>query len=353
MSGIGRCPLVLLAVPLPTGGNAFNVPRASHWGDYFVYSDVIKDWKIFSTRILLGVSHTATDQTTDDNNHVEKSCISIGNLAGLLQQNTIAVAIGSAAGNLRQQTAAIAVGTSAGVSDQKGIAIGNIAGSVNQGTDAVAIGNQAGQTNQRSYAVAIGYKAGQYNQQTNAIAIGNLAGQTNQQSYAIAVGYKAGQTNQSDYSIVIGQNVQPNNYKCIALGADSVTGIYPNRNGFYVRPVAGPKIGSNLLSWDSISKEIYYNSSSQRFKYDIKDYTDSKSVYQLEPREFKYKINGSPDIGMIAEEVSLQNKGFAYVDESNQPEGIQWNAITASLIQEMKEIKSRIQQLKVKKNIVT
>ena len=51
MSGIGRCPLVLLAVPLPTGGNASELPRASHYGDYFVYNDITNDWKIFSTRI--------------------------------------------------------------------------------------------------------------------------------------------------------------------------------------------------------------------------------------------------------------------------------------------------------------
>ena len=59
------------------------------------------------------------------------------------------------------------------------------------------------------------------------------------------------------------------------------------------------------------------------------------------------------NIGMIAEEVFQQNKGFAYLDESQQPEGIQWNAITASLVQEMKRLKQRIQQIKNnKKNIM-
>lgn len=345
MSGVGRCPLVLLNVPLPTGGNSTNIPRASNWGDYFVYNDIKKDWKIFSTRILLGVSHTSTDQITDDVNKFEKTCISVGNLSGLLQQDTLAVAVGSAAGNLRQQTAAIALGTSAGIVDQKGIAIGYSSGYTNQGIDAIAIGNLAGQINQGTSTIAIGNLAGQNSQQTNAIAIGNQAGRTNQKENAIAIGHLAGQTNQPTYSIAIGQNIQTHNYRAISISADPTSTITPTNNGFYVKPVAGPNLASNLLSWDSTSKEVFYNSSSQRFKYDIQNYTNTKSVYNLEPREFKYKVDSSPDIGLIAEEAFQQNKGFAYLDETKQPEGIQWNAITVSLLGEMKELKKRIATL--------
>ncbi len=346
MSGVGRCPLVLLAVPLPTGGNASNIPRGAHWGDYFVYNDVTKDWKIFSSRILLGVSHTSTDQTIDDVNHIEKTSVGIGNLSGLLQQNTLAVAVGSAAGNLRQQTAAIALGTSAGIIDQKGIAIGYSAGNTNQGADAVAIGPQAGQINQREATVAVGIQAGQNSQQTNAIAIGVQAGQNNQKENTVAIGFRAGQTNQPTYSVAIGQNIQSHNYRAISIGADPSNNITPTNNGLFVKPVAGPHLASNLLSWDSTSKEIFYNSSSQRFKYDIENYTNTKPVYNLEPREFKYKIDGSPDIGLIAEEAFQQNKAFAYLDETKEPEGIIWNAITISLLREMKELKQRIHQLK-------
>ena len=352
MAGIGRCPLVLLEVPLPTGGNASNIPRGSHYGDYFVYSDVTKDWKIFSTRILLGVSHTSTDQTIDDVNKFEKTSVGIGTLTGLINQDTLAIAIGSASGNLNQFTAAIAIGTSAGSLNQKGVAIGFNSGQRNQGTDSVAIGAYSGQNDQKTFAIALGFHAGQTNQGINSIAIGSNAGQINQGTNTVAIGTNMGQTNQATYTIMLGQNIQSSNYRYVAINADETNILVPTNNGLFVRPIAGPKLGTNLLSWDTGTNEIFYNGSSQRFKYDIRDYTDAGSVCHLEPREFKYKINGESDIGMIAEEVFQHNKGFAYLDESKRPEGIQWNAITTSLLQEMKQLKQRIQRIKnVRKSI--
>lgn len=353
MPGIGRCPLVLLSVPLPTGGNATNIPRASHWGDYFVYSDVTKDWKIFSTRILLGVSHTSTDQTTDDITKFEKTSVGIGSLTGLINQDTLAVAVGSASGNINQYTAAIALGTSAGSANQKGVAIGFNSGQSSQGTDSVSIGSYSGQIDQQTMAIAIGFHAGQISQVVDSIAIGFNAGQNNQQPNAVAIGTNVGQTLQATYSIMLGENIMSSNYQCVAMNADGSNNLVPTNNGLFVRPIAGPKLGTNLLSWDTGTKEMFYNGSSQRFKYDIQDYVSSESVFQLEPREFKYKVNGQSDIGMIAEEVFQQNKGFAYLDESQQPEGIQWNAITTSLLQEMKLLKQRIQRIKKeRKNII-
>jgi len=342
----GRCPLVLLSVPLPTGGNSSNIPRGSRYGDYFVYSDITKDWKIFSTRILLGVSHTSTDQTYDDLNKFEKTSVGIGSLTGLVNQDTLAIAIGSASGNINQFTAAIAIGTSAGGLNQKGVAVGFNSGQSNQWTDSVAIGAYSGQISQKTMAIAIGLNAGRISQGTYAIAIGINAGIYGQKSNAVAIGTNAGQADQSTYSIMLGENVQSSNYLCVAINADGSNSLVPTNNGLFVRPIAGPKLGTNLLSWDTGTNEIFYNGSSQRFKYDIHDYVSSESVYHLEPRKFKYKINGESDIGMIAEEVFQHNKGFAYLDESNQPEGIQWNAITTSLLQEMKQLKQRIQRIK-------
>ena len=343
--GIGRCPLIFLAVPLPSGGNASSIPVGSRWGEYFIYSDVTKDWKIFATRILLGVSHTSTDQTIDDITNFEKTCVGIGNLAGLNNQDTLAVAIGFASGNNNQYTASIALGINAGNENQKGIAIGYDSGQSSQGTDSVAIGLNSGQNSQQTSAIAIGFQAGQINQQTNSIAIGTNSGRNGQRANSVAIGTNVGQSNQATYSIMLGQNIQSSNYQCIAMNAGT-TNLVPTTNGLFVRPIRGPRLGTNLLSWDTGTKEIFYNGSSQRYKYDIRDYVSSDSVYNLEPREFKYKINGESDIGMIAEEVFQQNKGFAYLDESQQPEGIQWNAITASLVQEMKQLKQRIQRIK-------
>ena len=71
-----------------------------------------------------------------------------------------------------------------------------------------------------------------------------------------------------------------------------------------------------------------------------------QSIYDLQPREFKYKDDHSPDIGLIAEEAFYTNNAFAYLDKEGIPEGIQWNAITASLIKEIQQMKQRIAVLK-------
>jgi len=344
-AGVGRCPLVLLDIPLRTGGNETLLPRGSRWGEFFVYSDVKKFWKIFGTRILLGVSHSSTDQTIDDTIGLEKTCISIGNLAGLQNQDTLAVAVGSAAGNIYQYTAAVALGTNAGSANQKGIAVGYNSGQNSQGADSLAIGSYSGQNNQQTSAIAIGFHAGQNSQQLAAIAIGENAGQISQRANAVAIGTNVGQTNQATYSIMLGQNIQSSSYQCIAINADT-NPLVPTNNGLFVRPIRGPRLGTNFLSWNTGTKEIFYNGSSHRYKYDIRDYVSSESVCNLKPREFKYKINGESDIGMIAEEVFQQNKGFAYLDEAKEPEGIQWNAITVSLVQEMKRLKERIHRIK-------
>ena len=108
----------------------------------------------------------------------------------------------------------------------------------------------------------------------------------------------------------------------------------------------GPMIANNLLSWDTTSKEIFYNGSSKRFKHDINPLASGESVYDLQPREFKYKEDNSSDIGLIAEEAFYTNNAFDYLDKDGIPEGIQWNAITASLIKEIQQIKRRIKVLK-------
>jgi len=331
--GIGRSPLVRLSVAVQSGGYATNIRvKGENWGDYFIYDDVASSWITLSNKIVLG-NHTDPGNTT----------FGIGYFAGYLQQTPTAIAIGTYAGNVDQYAGSIAHGHYAGQFRQGGIAIGNSAGNRDQSAGAIAMGLNAGFQNQSTGAIAIGLNAGSENQSAGAIAIGENAGSQNQSKGAVAIGQNTGDT--GSYSISIGQKATG---KGIAINATNIQLTSP-ASGVFVKPIRGPMIGNNLLSWDTGTKEIFYNGSSERFKYDIQPLRTATTTRDLQPREFKYKLDDVQDVGLIAEEAFKVNPSFAYLDKEQTPEGIQWNAITTSLIAELQEMKRMIAVLKANK----
>lgn len=209
------------------------------------------------------------------------------------------------------------------------IALGAESGQSSQ-PNAIAIGRNAGQTDQRINSISIGTNAGQSKQGSNSIAIGQNAGLIEQGPYSIAIGTNAGRTGQVASSIIL------------SVG---LTGIVAEQSGFYVNPIRGADIAYGALTYDIATSEIRYNGSSQRYKYDICPLEKDTSVlYQLEPREFKYKLSGNQDIGLIAEEVFNIDPSLVYLSKG-EPEGIQWNTITTYLLQEMKKLKSEVDEL--------
>jgi hypothetical protein len=338
MSGFGSSVLVLLDVQLQSGELESNITvKGENWGDYFIYSDVLGTWVVMSNRVIIG-NHTALDGTTT---------LGVGQFAGYLGQHPTATAIGTSAGNANQRIGAIAIGTKAGEITQQGIAIGRNAGEINQQVNAVAIGRNAGNITQGPGTIAVGSSAGYTGQQNNAIAIGSNAGKMGQATRAVAIGSNAGQTSQSANSILIGNNINTLTTNTIIIDASS-SPLIPTTSGVFVRPIMGPMIANNFLSWNTATKEIFYNGSSGRFKHDIQPLDNGASIYELKPKEFKYKEDNSSDIGLIAEEAFAVNKAFAYLDKDGIPEGIQWNTITASLVKEIQHIKQRINILKEK-----
>ena len=195
----------------------------------------------------------------------------------------------------------------------------------------MAIGQLAGNLYQSIKAIAIGDAAGQDYQGINSIAIGNNAGKYAQGNNSIAIGFKAGITSQPTNSIILNADTAPLN---------------ASTSGFYVRPINGPRSSSNVLSYDTTTGEVYFNGSSERYKYDIEPLSkDTSVVYNLQPREFKYKLSDEPDIGLIAEEAFACDQAFAYLDKDQIPEGIQWNVITTYLVAEMKKLKRELDDL--------
>ena len=341
MSGIGRNVQVKLAVALSSGVIDAGIKvKGANWGDYFIYDNTISNWKVFSNKIIVG-DHTGNDGST---------AFGIGRYTGEIDQSATAVAIGNYAGNASQGSGSVAFGRFAGGTAQLGVAIGLFAGYEYQRIGAVSLGTNTGYSHQQSGAVAVGYNTGSFNQQTGAVAVGTNAGQTGQQSCAIAMGTNAGQTNQHTNSIVIGQNTGANYQNIVIDASPTITPFIPSKEGVFIRPVRGPLAGNNLMSYDTATKEVFYNGSSERYKYDIQD-APSVSIQNLQPREFKYKLDGAQDIGLIAEEAYECDRAFAYLDKDQLPEGIQWNVITTALLMELKQIKQRIEILKLRNKI--
>ena len=138
------------------------------------------------------------------------------------------------------------VTNTSGASGPTNIAIGLYAGDTSQGFGAVAIGTQAGQSTQDLYAVSIGYAAGNDHQKFGAVAIGSEAGQHTQGTSAVAIGRLAGNTNQADNTIILNAS------------SSAVNGVSAQTNSFYVAPIRTDATPSNVLYYNTTTKEVTY-----------------------------------------------------------------------------------------------
>jgi hypothetical protein len=177
--------------------------------------------------------------------------VAIGSLAGQSTQGVNAVAIGCNAGLQFQLSNAISIGCSSGQINQgtNSIAIGFNAGYQSQTQNSIAIGNEAANEYQNNYSIAIGNEAAKYEQNVYCVAIGNQSGYTGQGQYSIAIGNQAGQTNQSSNSIVLNAN-----------SSWPLDNSYQTNQGLFVNPIRGSVTQTNVLGYNTTSKEItYYN----------------------------------------------------------------------------------------------
>lgn len=164
-----------------------------------------------------------------------------------------------AAGGTGQTTVA-GILTTLGLANNN-IAIGSQAGTPNQGVNknTVAIGGGAGRGNQGQSSIAIGYVSGDQNQGANSISIGGNAAQANQAGESVAIGFAAGQNNQGTGAIAIGTFAGQSNQAAnsIALNAaGSSSPLNPSNAGFYVNPIRNTTATSNVLYYNSATKEV-------------------------------------------------------------------------------------------------
>jgi hypothetical protein len=183
--------------------------HASHTNITVTYDDA-------NNKILLTGVASAVWPVANTNNEFGPTRIAIGNSAGGIAQGSATVAVGSFAGN------------------------------DTQGGAAVAIGTYAGTTTQRNDAIAIGYLTGNDVQGTGAVSIGRQAGQTSQGAYSIAIGKLAGQTSQAANTIILNST------------NSALNGVASQTNSFYVSPIRSATATSDVLYYNTTTKEITY-----------------------------------------------------------------------------------------------
>ena len=106
------------------------------------------------------------------------------------------------------------------------------------------------------------------------------------------------------------------------------------------------------VRYNTTTNELYYNSSSIRYKEDITDLEDSlDKINNLRPVKFKDKESGEYATGLIAEEVvdilpelvfKRQIEGF----DQPQIDGVSYGDLHAYYIKAIQQLKSEIETLK-------
>ena len=264
----------------------------------------------------------------------------MGLQAGQYTQGIRAIAIGCGAAFTQQGSDAIAIGTDAGASGQSGLAIGYQAGQYGQ--TGIAIGSNSGQYFQKPLSVAFGARSGETNQATGAIAIGYIAGRTNQGLASVCIGWGASST--FNNSIVIS-------------GVGNTANLNSNKaNATFIRPIRGDGTAVNDLYYDPATYEVYYLTSSQKYKNNIKTLIRNfDDVLNLRSVEYNFKDTNSYNIGYIAEEVYGINKDFATLNsQTKEPVAIYWHNITLYqneiIKRHDKEIKDLRNEIEILKN---
>jgi hypothetical protein len=207
-------------------------------------------------------------------------------------------------------------------------------------------GNFAGGSNSTgSSNTFLGRNAGASNTTgSNNTIIGSLANVVGaNRSFATAIG--AGATVADNNSIVLGRSSDT----VSVPGVLSVKGSISITAGVFGLPLANqgstPICGVSFPG--SSSFVLSHCSSSITYKTDVQTFTAGFSLLNsLRPVTYKWRGNGTRDIGFIAEEVAGVEPLLVTYNEKGQIEGVKYGQITTVLVNAVKEQQKQIEMLK-------
>jgi len=183
-----------------------------------------------------------------------------------------------------------------------------------------------------------GNTTGNQNVAVGAGALNNLTGNNN-----IAIGYLAGSLpTEGDNNIYIGSG----GVSVMGFEGNTIR-IGSNQQATYVAGISGTNImGQPVVV--AADGQLGVTMSSERFKRNIKSMDSaSQALLELKPVTFQYKNDntGTPQFGLIAEEVARVNPALVLADKVGKPYTVRYEAVNAMLLNEfLKEHKNVEQQ---------
>tara|TARA_R100001086_G_scaffold178299_2_gene98711 strand:- start:3565 stop:4038 length:474 start_codon:yes stop_codon:yes gene_type:complete len=104
----------------------------------------------------------------------------------------------------------------------------------------------------------------------------------------------------------------------------------------------GSDTGTALLITGS--NEVVKDSSSIAYKDNVQPLdSDSNRVFDLNPVTFNWKRNGSPDFGLIAEDVAEAMPEMVTYNKDGEPQAVRYDRLSVFLLLELAKIKTKLE----------
>lgn len=110
-------------------------------------------------------------------------------------------------------------------------------------------------------------------------------------------------------------------------------------------------VNSHTVKWATTDGRLYRDTSSMRYKTNIKDMPREigDMTYSLQPRIYNRPDNDSQEIGLIAEEVhDVGLKHVVIYDTQGRPDALAYDRLVVPLVQVVKDQKDRIDALEAR-----
>jgi hypothetical protein len=132
-------------------------------------------------------------------------------------------------------------------------------------------------------------------------------------------------------------------------GESDTIRIGNTQSATYIAGISGQTASEGTLVFINSDGKLGTMVSSRRFKKEIKAMDQaSEAILALKPVSFQYKSDskGTPQFGLIAEEVAKVNRALVLPDKEGKPYTVRYEAVNAMLLNEFLKEHKTVQQLK-------
>jgi hypothetical protein len=119
--------------------------------------------------------------------------------------------------------------------------------------------------------------------------------------------------------------------------------------GANLKAIMGSGGGTNTMKYNTSTKEITYDTSSLRYKDNVRDSVYGlDTILNLQAKQFEYKKDGRTDVGLIAEDVVSIIPELVGVDEQGRPDSVTYDRLVSVLVKAIQEQQATITALEAR-----